>query len=300
MLLLFPLAACGTPTDTDATDSPLLDSAPPPCETTSLAADTAAPAGLSTSGNASGDLSCVGQDLPLPPASAQVDQAVTGTVLDLQTGTPVARAEVDVSYADTVSATPDVVATADASGAYSATVRACTPYARTTLAGGDSLPTYAVHRADAPGEAEEAWSVATETPTVVAALVGTSWDEDTGFIFGSVLDCGGGPVGAVQVYLHDDAGTAAPSELVYYFDHASLPAPRHDAPEVDADNGLFVVVGLPEGTWTAEVWGSTGAGLVRLAAAPVESVGGAVTEVDLVAGRADGVQYAASCTASCD
>ena len=62
---------------------------------------------------------------------------------------------------------------------------------------------------------------------------------------------------------------------------------------------LWVVMNIPAGTWTAEVWGFDGTDYVMLGATVLQINAGSVNISNIYTGITDGIWYPSSCLSAC-
>lgn len=307
-LLLLPLlAACdGGGGTTDDTDSKTEDT--DTSGTSGTTSRTFADFVNSTETYSAADPSCVGAAAQVPDPSCQVTHTLSGQVLDFQNETGVADASVKFWYGDDITQTADVNATGDEDGFFSVEVPSCTPVGYgTTTPYGETVDTYEVHQIydfeSSRSLDESVNSVSQSTASIIPSIIGITWDDtSTGIIAGAAYDCSEDAIGHVQVYLHDGAGNppARTDYNIFYFDSNDFPTKRENQNDTNPDNGLWVAMNVPEGTWTAEMWGWDGSDYVNLAATQLTIKTGSVNISNLYLGHDDGIFYPASCLSPCE
>lgn len=241
-----------------------------------------------------------------PDPTCQTDLALDGTVLDFQDEVEVADAVVQVWLDDdVVGGTPSVVQ-ADGNGAFSTTVTSCSPFGYGTFTPPEweqTVDTYEVHQVygfSANGTAATFNSVSETTARLIPGLVGVDWDRSTGVLAGTAYDCNEDPIQYAQVFIHDGNGNVPATGDVFYFTNTepSLPTTIEAQPHTN-DNGLWVAVNVPVGTWTVEMWGWDGTAHVMLGATVLQILAGSVNISNIYTGIGDGVWYPPSCLSAC-
>lgn len=255
-----------------------------------------------------GDNACIGGSFGEVDPSKQVDVTLNGEVRDFQEEEPVPDATVKFWFGDDISASVDVEETADSNGAFSTTVPVCQPIGYGTFTPPEweeTVDTYEVHQIfgyEDDGVADE-WinSVSRATANIIPAVIGVEWDETTGIIAGTAYDCATGVeeepefFGHAQMFVHDGNGTPPDATTVYYFSDSDLPVANESQADVNPNNGLWVAVNVPVGTWTVEMWGYSGTEYVNLGSTILTIKSGSVNISNIFAGRTDGLGYPDSC-----
>ena len=232
-----------------------------------------------------------------PVDSEQI--TVNGAVIDFETDDPVPEAKVEVFYSNTVYGAPDQTATSDGAGNFSVTVPACTPYSYRVSTDPDlgaTKVTIEASQIDGLTETTSEYnSVSIDTYNVIPALLGISPDIDKGIVAGTAYDCDGEPLEFAQVVVTDADGNIPESEVVRYFVD-SFPSRIQ---EWTSEDGLFVVVNIPEGDWTVNMYVSDGAGgHLLMAQSPVKVFADSINISSVYTSFGDGVRYPSSCLAS--
>jgi hypothetical protein len=252
-----------------------------------------------------GDTSCLAGPFNEVDPAKQGLATLDGIVMDFQDDEPVeVGAEVKFWYGDDIAAAPDVVTTADGDGRFSARVPMCTPVGYETSTPPDleeTVDTYEVHQVydyyDTMALDEQVNSVSQSTSRLIPSIIGVEWDTTMGIIAGTAYDCNLSGLGHVQVYLHDADGNPPESGTVYYFTDNDLPADTKYVPDSNPNNGLWVAVNVPVGTWTVEMHGYNGSGYDNLGATQLTIKANSVNISNIYPGRTDGIAYPDSCTA---
>ena len=261
---------------------------------------------VNTTSTYTGDISCSGTTPATPDPSCQVDHALTGVVEDFQDGGGVPDATIKFWFGDDISTTADLSVTGDDDGNFTAEVPSCTPLGYgTSTPYGDTVDTFEVHQVydyEASHTLDETVnSVSAGTAAIIPSIIGVTWDEtSTGIIAGTAFDCNEDPIGHAQVFLHDGSGNAPATGEVFYFDDSDFPADNQSVPDANPNNGLWVAINVPVGTWVAEMWGWNGTEYENLGATELEIKVGSVNISNIYAGRTDGIYYPASCLSTCE
>ncbi|MBM4392142.1 MAG: hypothetical protein FJ090_13555, partial [Deltaproteobacteria bacterium] len=244
--------------------------------------------------------SCLGTQWDEPKAVCMTDHSVEGRVIDFQASDPVAGADVEAWTSDDINLAASAAAASDENGEWTLALPACTPLSVASEAPG-AVTTFRPHVVlewEHLGRASlDAPSFSTSTVALIAALLGVEWDESTGMIFGQDYDCEGEPVVNAQVFIHDGTGTVVGEPGAYYFDGNSLPSATEPA---TSGNGGFLLLDVPAGDYTLEVWGWDGSQHIMLAAAPVTTLAGSVTILKQHVGHEDGLVFPKTCFWACD
>ncbi len=265
---------------------------------------------VSTTTPYEGDNTCIGGSFGEVDPSKQVDVTLNGEVRNFEDDEPVPDATVKFWFTDDISASPDVEVDADDNGAFTTTVPVCQPIGYGTFTPPEweeTVDTYEVHQIFGYPESEETseWvnSVSRSTANIIPAVIGVEWDETTAIIAGTAYDCATGTedepefFGHAQVFVHDGNGTPPDATTVYYFSDNDLPVANESQADVNPNNGLWVAVNVPVGTWTVEMWGYSGTEYVNLGSTILTIKSGSVNISNIFAGRTDGLGYPDSCLA---
>lgn len=253
---------------------------------------------------------CIAGKVQEVDPSCIVDLSVNGTIEDFQSGDPVRDATVQLWVSDSISGSADETTVSDGDGRFVVeAAQSCTP-----IAYGTSTPpkweltkdTFEVHQVfgySADGTSDEIFnSVSDTTSKLIPSLIGVEWDQSsTGIIAGTAYDCDVEPVEFAQIFIHDGNGNIPATGDVFYFSESggtSLPTSIDSQPHTNT-NGLWVVVNIPAGTWTAEMWGFDGTDHVLMGATVLEISAGSVNISNIYTGISDGIWYPGSCLAAC-
>ena len=252
-----------------------------------------------------GDMSCFAEGYSDSWAEQSVgaevvtDISIAGSVIDFETDEPVADASIEVFYSNTVYGAPDQSYTSDGAGNFSGTVPSCTPYAYRVSTDPDLGATkVTIESSQIDGltaTSSEYNSVSIDTYNVIPALLGISPDIDKGIVAGTAYDCAGEPLEFAQIVVTDAEGNIPESEVVRYFVD-SFPSRLQ---EWTSEDGLFVVVNIPQGDWTVNMYVSDGAGgHLLMAQSPVKVFADSINISSVYTSFGDGVRYPESCLAT--
>lgn len=255
---------------------------------------------VNTTEAATGDMSCYDGSAWITenpdPGCLTTATIEPGETEDFATGNEVARASVDIWYDDDASATADLSTTADDDGLFTGSVPVCTPIAiRVSDTGGELVPTYEFHSVNGAGATTDitALSVASGTYGTIPALFGVTIDDDKGVIAGSARDCNDDVLVGAQVLVKDASG-AIPGSLAMGYTSGGVPSRSLTA---TSDDGVWIAMNVPPGTYTAEMYVSDGAGGHTLVSTTV--VDAYATSVSIASthyGRTTGFNLPGSCS----
>lgn len=197
-------------------------------------------------------------------STKQVDAALVGNVADFESGDPVADATLSLWFLnDPTVGAPDYSVVGDADGIVASTFKTCTPIAYKTStdpALDATVDTYEINQIEAYTEGTidtEFNSVSSTTYAIIPSLLGVSPDGDKGTIAGAAYDCGGAPIKGAQVVVRDPSTGEIPESLVVKYFVDSFP--NRNQPYTSED-GLWVAINVPEGTWDVELYVADGDG----------------------------------------
>lgn len=250
-----------------------------------------------------GDSTCIGSDMGTVDPAKQVSVTFNGEVHDFQTENEVSEATVQFWLGDDISGTADAEHTADADGKFSTTVPTCTPIAYGTFTPPEweeTVDTYEVHQVYGyveTGSIDGEWvnSVSQSTSKIIPSVIGIEWDNTTGIIAGTAFDCTETEIGNAQIFIHDGNGTPPATGEIFFFDDNNLPTSHDKLTATNPENGLWVAVNVPVGTWHVEMWGWSGTEHVLLGSTVLNILSGSVNISNIYAGHDDGIAYPDSC-----
>jgi hypothetical protein len=234
-------------------------------------------------------------------AAKQVDEARTVEVIDFETDEFVESATVEIWLGDTATGAADLTGTSNASGQLAMSLPACTPLTykvSTPVELDETKDTYEAHQIFEPIAADDATevnSVSKSTFLLIPSLLGVTVDEDKSIIAGGVQDCNGDPVEGAQVVVRGADGNIPPSLIVKYFveDFPSRLQPN------TSEDGLWVAINVPPGTWTVEAYVSDGAGGHKMVGTTeLSTFADSINISNIYWGIDGGVAYPASCLAT--
>ncbi len=190
------------------------------------------------------------------------DIVLTGTVEDFQSHDALPGAEITLFGDGGITSTALATATADDDGKYSLTLPAGQTLWAFQLKYEDSLDTYTLNEYFSDGGAEQSTvidSVSVSTAQALPAFIGVTRTPGLGIISGSIRDCDGNRVkgAVVTVSSTEDRATPVEGSVGYYFSALTTSLPvRHSQQASTNDDGVFVVIELPEGQERyLQVWG---------------------------------------------
>lgn len=235
---------------------------------------------------------------------AQTTTTLDGEVSDFESGNAVTGATVEFWYSDAVSGVADAKDESDDNGEVSISdMPVCTPmtYKVSTDPSLDATKdTYEAHQIYSVGEGElkvddELNSVSVTTYRLIPSLLGVTVDDDKGIIAGTAYDINEDQIMGAQVVVRDDNGNIPEDLVVKYFVEDF---PNRDQPYTSED-GLWVAMNVPEGTWNVEMYISDGAGGHYLMGnTVVEVFPGSINISNTFTGYGDGIRYPDSCLAA--
>lgn len=235
--------------------------------------------------------------------SCLVEQTLNGEVRDFQEDEPVPGASVEMYFSDDIDAAPDAeIDEVDSEGAFSTTVPVCKAIGyktATPVEWEETKDTFEVHQVwgyESDGELSEVLnSVSIATASIIPAVLGVEWDESTGIIAGTAFDSIEEPIQNAQVFIHDGNGNAPPLVNIFYFVNEF---PNANQPYTSED-GLWVAVNVPVGTWTAELWVWDGTQHVEFGQTVLNIKANSVNISNIFTGFGDGIRLPESCLSVC-
>lgn len=236
------------------------------------------------------------------------DHTLNGEVHDFETEDPVPEATVKIWTSDDVTAQPDDEQQADGNGQFSTTVPSCTPIGYGTFTPAEwkeTVDTYEVHQVfgyegDRALDGEWVNSVSRSTANIIPSIIGIAWDESTGIIAGTAFDCDEEPIGYAQVFIHDGEQNPPATGEVFYFTDNNLPTDHQTRTDSNPENGLWVAVNVPVGTWTVDLYGYDGTAHALLGSTQLTIKAGSVNISNIYYGHGDGIAYPDSCLQACE
>ena len=251
-----------------------------------------------------GDMTCFAEGYIDAWTTQNVDETkvgeatMTGAVIDFESDEPVDAASIELFYSNTVYGAPDQSYTSDSSGNFTGSVPTCTPYAYRVSTDPDLGATKVTIESSqidgATATTSEYNSVSIDTYNVIPALLGISPDIDKGIVAGTAYDCAGEPLEFAQIIVTDANGNVPESEVVRYFVD-NFPSRLQ---EWTSEDGLFVVVNIPQGDWLVNMYVSDGAGgHLLMAQSPVKVFADSINISSVYTSIGNGVYYPSSCLA---
>lgn len=229
-------------------------------------------------------------------AACQTTAAIApGETEDFATGNAVDGAIVEIWYGDSTGTSADLSTTADASGLFTGSLPVCQPVAvKVSDTEGNLVPTYefhSIHGASATASVT-ALSVEMGTYLTIPSLFGVTIDDDKGVIAGSARDCFDDVLIGAQVVVKDADGVI-PGSLAMGYTSGGIPSRTLTA---TSDDGVWIAMNVPPGTYTAEMYVSDGAGGQTLVStAVVEAFATSVSIASTHYGRTTGYNLPDSC-----
>ncbi len=258
-----------------------------------------------------GDLTCVGPALGVETAAAGcvAQRSMQGMVLDFQSDDPVDDATVEIFQTDTTANAPEVVVETDPSGMFTASdVYACQPFTyrvSTDEALDETKVTIEAHdvmtnNGPTVSPSHEMRSVSSVTYQLIPNLLGISPDVSKGIVAGRAYDCGSGYLEGMQVVIHDgDSETTGqvPDGVSAKYFVDEFPA---RAQAWTSEDGLWILLDVPPGTWTVDGYVSDEAGgYTKVSSTQLNVVAGSINISSLYGGLRDGVKMPEECLSAC-
>ena len=258
-----------------------------------------------------GDLSCYSAADGLGTESAAPgcvgERQMSGSVLDFQEDDPVDEATVELFFGDAItgSSPPDAVYESDPNGLFTGSVMACSPFTyrvstdpaleltKVTIESHDVMP----NEGPTIAASHVLNSVSSVTYALIPNLLGLSPDVTKGIVAGRAYDCGGNNLKGLQVVVHDGAGNIPEGVVVKYFVDDF---PKRDQPYTSED-GLWIIMDVPEGNWTVDGYVADGMGSHSLVASTqLRVLPDSINISSIYTGLSDGIKMPEQCLTSCN
>ena len=258
-----------------------------------------------------GNLSCFSAADGLGTESAAPgcvgERQMSGSVLDFQEGDPVDAAKVELFFGDSItdSSPPDVVYESDPNGLFTGSVMACSPFTyristdpaleltKVTIESHDVMP----NEGPTIAASHELNSVSSVTYALIPNLLGLSPDVTKGIVAGRAYDCDGQNLEGAQVVVHDGAGNIPEGVVVKYFVDEF---PSRSQFSTSAD-GLWIIMDVPEGSWTVDGYVADGMGGHSLVASTqLRVLPDSINISSIYTGISDGIKMPEQCLTSCN
>ena len=258
-----------------------------------------------------GNLSCFSAADGLGTESAAPgcvgERQMSGSVLDFQEGDPVDEATVELFFGDSItdSSPPDVVYESDPNGLFTGSVMACSPFTyrvstdpaleltKVTIESHDVMP----NEGPTIAASHELNSVSSVTYALIPNLLGLSPDVTKGIVAGRAYDCDGQNLEGAQVVVHDGAGNIPEGVVVKYFVDEF---PSRSQFSTSAD-GLWIIMDVPEGSWTVDGYVADGMGGHSLVASTqLRVLPDSINISSIYTGISDGIKMPEQCLTSCN
>lgn len=220
---------------------------------------------------------------------------------DFETGEVVIDATVEFWFDDAVSGVADAKSETDSNGETTfsgiPTCQSMTYKVSTDPDLDATKDTYEAHQVyqDEGGlVSDEVNSVSVTTYRLIPSLLGVSVDEDKAVVAGTAFDINEDPIEGAQVVVRDADGLIPESLTVKYFVDEF---PQRDQPHTSED-GLWVAMNVPEGTWNIDMYVSDGSdGHLLMSSTVVEVFGGSINISNHYTGYGEGIFFPESCLA---
>ena len=231
----------------------------------------------------------------------QITVSMTGTVEDFETGDEVDEARLRLWHNNDPSGTADQTTESNESGDVSGEWPVCTPVAYETSTDpvlDETKVTIQVNNVE--GYSEDSTdvqfnSVSSATYKVIPSLLGVSPDPEKGIVAGTAYDIAGDAFFGAQIIVTNDDGVIPEGVVVKYFVE-EFPNRQQ---EWTSEDGLFVIINVPVGTWNLEAYVSDGAGGHQLmGASQVSVIADSINISSIYTGYGDGIAYPESCLAA--
>lgn len=220
-------------------------------------------------------------------------------VIDFESDDPVEEATVDIFWSNTVSGVSDSSDISAEDGSVSIEAESCSPFSYrvyTDPALEETKVTIEANTVESPSATTtDLNSVSSATYRVITALMGISPDDDKGLVAGTMYDCNEDPIRGAQVVVRDVDGNIPESLVVKYF--------VDDFPnrnqEWTSEDGLWLAVNVPEGTWYVDAYVSDGAGGHTVKGSVIIEVSAdSINISNIHTGFGDGIKYPEACLVS--
>ena len=220
-------------------------------------------------------------------------------VIDFESDDPVEEATVDIFWSNTVSGVSDSSDISAEDGSVSIEAESCSPFSYrvyTDPALEETKVTIEANTVESPSATTtDLNSVSSATYRVITALMGISPDDDKGLVAGTMYDCNEDPIRGAQVVVRDVDGNIPESLVVKYF--------VDDFPnrnqEWTSEDGRWLAVNVPEGTWYVDAYVSDGAGGHTVKGSVIIEVSAdSINISNIHTGFGDGIKYPEACLVS--
>lgn len=228
-----------------------------------------------------------------------------GQVEDFESGDNVPDAHVEIFNGDSASGgSADFEGDTDNTGKLTGTMMTCQPFTyrvSTDAALEETVTTLQAHeiygfKSDGSDQDGQFYSVSTSTYNVIPSLLGVTVQPGLGIAAGTAYDCNEDPIEFVQVLIRDSAGEIVDGQVVKYF---RQDFPNRDQKWTSAD-GLWIIINIPPGTLTVEMYGLNDAGEHDLlGTTTLEVLPDSINIANAFYGYDGGVVYPESCTSAC-
>jgi hypothetical protein len=253
-----------------------------------------------------GDLSCFSGVLGIesPAAGCVAQRQMNGLVSDFQLGDPVDDATVEFFHRDVIDGPPDAIMESDPNGVFIAEIDTCKPFTyrvftdplldltKVTIESHDVMPNLGPI-----SPTHEINSVSSVTYALIPGLLGLNPDLDKGIVAGRAYGCDGESLEGLQVVVRDSSGVVPEGTVVKYFVDDF---PKREQMHTSED-GLWIVMDVPPGTWTVEGYVADGVGGWSLVAkTELNVVADSINISSIYTGISDGVKMPPECLTACN
>jgi hypothetical protein len=228
-------------------------------------------------------------------------RTLEGMVEDFEDEIGVNEVDLEIWLADSFSGAADVTAQSNSAGDITVEVPTCAAMAyktSTPAAEERTVDTYEAHQIydfveEGSALTDNFNSVSSATYVLIPSLLGVSMDDDKSVIAGTAYGCDGEPLENAQIVVVDSDGNIPETLVANYFQDSW---PVRDQPHTSED-GLWVAMNVPEGTWTVQLYGLVGGEEVMLGATQLTTFAASINISNIYTGYGDGVYYPSGCLA---
>ena len=228
-------------------------------------------------------------------------RTLEGLVEDFEDEIGVNEVDLEIWLSDSFSGTADLTAQSNSAGDITVDVPTCAAMAYKTSTPANeerTVDTYEAHQIydfveEGSTLTDSFNSVSSATYVLIPSLLGVSMDDDKSVIAGTAYGCDGEPLENAQIVVIDADGNIPETLVANYFLDSW---PVRDQPHTSED-GLWVAMNVPEGTWTVQLWGLVGGEEVLLGATQLTTFAASINISNIYTGYGDGVYYPAGCLA---
>ena len=228
-------------------------------------------------------------------------RTLEGLVEDFEDEIGVNEVDLEVWFSDSFSGAADVSAQSNSAGDITVEVPTCAAMAYKTSTPPveeRTVDTYEAHQIyefveEGSTLTDNFNSVSSATYVLIPSLLGVSMDDDKSVIAGTAYGCDGEPVQNAQIVVVDANGDIPDTLVTNYFVDSW---PVREQPHT-SDDGLWVAMNVPEGTWTVQLYGLVDGSEVLIGATQLTTFAASINISNIYTGYGDGVYYPESCLA---